>query len=196
MTGDIIKNLMGFIDAAEKSRKYPGNTASARRSAVRLFEHELNEQEKTSLDILKKNIDQIYANVFNKNKSNMTVASLETYKNRFIALIKEYEKYGVNPTMMANWNRPVRKRSAKNDKVKNINAPADIEVKENEYKEVEISRFELPLRPGVKAIILVPSDVTKEEVNKVRKYIDFLDSIALKTLDKEQNKGFEEKGEI
>jgi hypothetical protein len=181
MNGDIIKNLMDFIDAAEKNRKYPGNTASARRSAVRLFEQELNEQEKTSLDTLKKNLDQIYANVFNKNKSNMTVASLETYKNRFIALIKEYEKYGVNPTMMANWNRIVRKVSTKSDKVKNSNAPENLEIKENDFKEIEMSRFELPLRPGIKAIILVPSNITKSEVDKVRKYIDFLDSIASET---------------
>ena len=168
---------MDFIDAAEKSRKYPGNTASARRSAVRLFEHELNEQEKASLDTLKKNLDQIYTNVFNKNKSNMTVASLETYKNRFIALVKEYEKYGINPTMMANWNRPIRKISTKDDKTKN-NVPENMEVRESEYKEIEMSRFELPLRPGIKAIILVPSNITRDEVNKVRKYIDFLDSIA------------------
>ncbi|KKP80539.1 MAG: hypothetical protein UR81_C0024G0009 [Candidatus Levybacteria bacterium GW2011_GWB1_35_5] len=177
MNGNIIKNLMDFIDAAEKSRKYPGNTASARRSAVRLFEHELNEQEKASLDTLKKNLDQIYTNVFNKNKSNMTVASLETYKNRFIALVKEYEKYGINPTMMANWNRPIRKISTKDDKTKN-NVPENMEVRESEYKEIEMSRFELPLRPGIKAIILVPSNITRDEVNKVRKYIDFLDSIA------------------
>ncbi len=126
----------------------------------------------------------------------MTVASLETYKNRFIALIKEYEKYGVNPTMMASWNRTIRKVSIKSDKTKSNSAPANLEIKENDYKEIEMSRFELPLRPGVKAIILVPSDVTKDEVDKVRKYIDFLDSIALQASSKEQSKKVEEKEEI
>lgn len=40
------------------------------------------------------------------------------------------------------------------------------------------SRFELPLRPGIKAIILVPIDISKREVEIIRKYIDFLDTIA------------------
>lgn len=167
---------MDFIDSAQRNRKYPGNTASARRSAVRLFEQELNDQEKESFDTLKKNFEQVYLSVFNKNKS-MTAESLQTYKNRFLSLIKDYEKYGLDPTKMANWNRRVRRIS--------ITGKAGIKEKEGQpiqeterYKEIDMSRFELPLRVGVKAIILVPSDITKEEVDKIRKYIDFLDSIS------------------
>lgn len=173
----IIKTLLEFVDTAEKNRKYPANTASARKSAARLFETELNDEERESLDTLKAHLDQIYQNVFNKNKSKMTADSLLTYKNRFNALISDYEKYGVNPVKMANWNRPVRRVSAKvkgESKEKQDRSIQEVE----RYKEIDMSRFELPLRTGVKAIILVPSDITKEEVGKIRKYIDFLESIS------------------
>jgi len=175
---NLIKGLMDFIDAAQRSRKYPSNTASARRSAVRLFEPELNEQEKESLDTLKGNLDQIYQNLFNKNKSNMSAESLQTYKNRFLGLIKDYEKYGLDPTKMANWNRPLRKVLGSKHKEVSSKLSDSLNPNVERAGDFEMSRFELPLRSGVKAIILVPSDITKEEVGKIRKYIDFLESIS------------------
>ena len=106
----------------------------------------------------------------------MTAQSLQTYKNRFLAVIKDYEKYGTNPTKMANWNRPIRKISTRTDKQR-ISSIENLSSDEK-YKEAEMSRFELPLRPGVKAIILVPADINKGDVEKIRKYIDFLNNIA------------------
>ena len=180
-----VKSLMDFIDVAEKSRKYPSNTASARRSAVRLFEPELNDQERESLETLKKNFDHIYQTVFTKlNKINMTAESLQTYKNRFLGLMKDYEKYGLNPTKMASWNRPVRKMSV-NRAVKNGDE-LPLHPGSSHQGETEMSRFELPLRQNVKAIILVPSDITKSEVEKVRKYIEFLDSISQPDLENDK----------
>lgn len=177
----VTEELIDFIDTAERNRKYPLGTAAGRRSALRLFESELNDEEKESLDTLKKNLNQIYQNVFNKNKSNMSAGSLATYKMRLESLIKDYEKYGQDPTKLANWNRPVRKykKISSGQEIKGSN-PAIEPKQEMQFPEKgsDFSRFELPLRPGIKAIILVPSNITKNEVDKVRKYIDFLDSIA------------------
>lgn len=177
----VTKELLDFIDTAERNRKYPVGTAAGRRSALRLFESELNDEEKESLDTFKKNLDQIYQNVFNKNKSNMSAGSLTTYKMRLLSLIKDYEKYGQDPTKLANWNRPVRKynkaSSDQEPKQSNPTAESKQEVLLPE-KGSDFSRFELPLRPGIKAIIIVPSDISKSEVEKLRSYINFLDSIA------------------
>jgi len=172
----IIKDLEDFINAAEKSRKYPRNTAAAKRSALRLFDAELNDDEVQSLDSFEKNFDQIYQELVNKNKADMSASSLVTYKRRVSGLIKDYKKYGLDPTKMASWNRPVRKVSRKTSNFKKNEQVAQqgIELSKN----VNMSRFELPLRTGVKAIILIPSDVTKEEVGKIRKYVDFLESIS------------------
>lgn len=177
----VTKELLDFIDTAERNRKYPLGTAAGRRSALRLFEVELNDEEKESLDTFKKNLDQIYQNVFNKNKSNMSAGSLTTYKMRLLSLIKDYEKYGQDPTKLANWNRPVRKynKASSEQEPKQLNPTAESkqEVLLSE-KGSDFSRFELPLRPGIKAIIIVPSDISKSEVEKLRSYINFLDSIA------------------
>lgn len=177
----VTKELLDFIDTAERNRKYPGGTAAGRRSALRLFEVELNDEEKESLDTFKKNLDQIYQNVFNKNKSNMSAGSLTTYKMRLESLIKDYEKYGQDPTKLANWNRPVRKyKKASLAKEVSDSIPATESKPEVLLPEKgsDFSRFELPLRPGIKAIIIVPSDISKSEVEKLRGYINFLDSIA------------------
>lgn len=169
--------LHDFINTAERNRKYPRGTAGGRRAALKLFESELNDEERESLDTFKAHLEQIYQNVFNKNKSKMDLKSLETYRNRLNALISDYEKYGADPVKMANWNRSVRRVSKKGEK-KNDKEQFQLTKDVEKYKEVNMSRFELPLRSGVRAIILVPSDITKDEVNKIRKYIDFLESIS------------------
>ena len=111
----------------------------------------------------------------------MTAGTLETYRKRVSSLLKDYERYGIDPTKMANWSRPLRNTTGvkrkKPEVTKNIN-PTKVATLEHSQQTVETSRLELTLRPGIKAIILVPSDITKPEVQKIRSYIDFLDSIA------------------
>lgn len=177
----VIEALQDFINTAERNRKYPRATAGGRRAALKLFESELTDEERESLDTFKAHLEQIYQDVFNKNKSKMDLKSLQTYRNRLNTLILDYEKYGVDPVKMANWNRSVRRLSKKEEK-KNDKEQFQLAKEIEKYKEVNMSRFELPLRSGVRAIILVPSDVTKDEVNKIRKYIDFLETISNQSL--------------
>ena len=63
-----LASIYEFIQIAEKNRIYPANTATARRTALKLFEQELSDQEKESFDIFKENFEKIYQAVFNKNK--------------------------------------------------------------------------------------------------------------------------------
>lgn len=175
----VINQLFDFINTAEKNRKYPQGTALGRRAALKLFEAELNEGEKESLGTLKANLEQIYQNVFNKNKSKMNAESLVTYKKRLEKLIEDYEAYGIDPTKLANWNRATRKVRINTTQSNNQKVKEQIPNSSSASgKEIELSRFELPLRPNVKAIIIVPSDIKKSEVEKVRKYIEFLESIS------------------
>lgn len=108
------KDLYDFIDRAVKSRKYPDNTGMAFKTALKLFETELKEEERNSIDEFSKNVEQIYQGVFSKNK-NFSAGSLATYKSRIIKILSDYEKYGVDPTKMANWSPKVIKRSKKQD---------------------------------------------------------------------------------
>lgn len=180
-----LQSLTDFITAAEKSRKYPANTAGALKSALRLYESELTDEEKESLDTFKEHLDQISQSVFNKNKSKMSAASLETYKRRLRALLNDYERYGTDPSKMASWNRVPRiRRSNKSLKTSGQKTPEQEDAVTSNERALEqsskIIRFEISLRPDAKAIILTPSDMTTEEVNKIKGYIDYLATCATK----------------
>lgn len=110
-----IQDLYEFIDRAEKNRKYPTATASGLKAALRLFEAELNEDEKSSVDLFKKNLEQIYHSVTVNNGKSMSSGSLVTYRSRINKIISHFEKYGVDPTKMASWNPKVitRKQQSK-----------------------------------------------------------------------------------
>lgn len=107
----VMDTLRDFIDSAERSRKYPTNTAVALKNALKLFEAELNEEEALSLDTFKDHLDQIYHSVFEKNKNRMSVGSLATYKARVNRVLGDYEKYGSDPTKFATWSPAVKTRA-------------------------------------------------------------------------------------
>jgi hypothetical protein len=160
-----IKDLYDFIETATRNRKYPTSTAQGLRAAVKLFDSELNDDERGSLDKVKANLDQIYQSVFAKNK-NFTAASLATYKSRLLKVINDYQKYGTDPTKLANWNPKVVVRAPK----AKAKSEASVERTQSEGDNggedpipANMHRLELALRPGVKFIIVVPQDIKKTE---------------------------------
>lgn len=117
-----LKDVYEFIDRAIKSRKYPENTGNSLKTALNLFEKELNDEEKESVEEFKKNLDAVYQSVFSKNK-NFTAASLATYKSRVVKVLGDFEKYGVDLTKMTHWSPKVitrAKRQVITDSKKNI----------------------------------------------------------------------------
>lgn len=180
-----INDLKEFINTAQRNRNYSTNTAIAKRTALRLFETELNDQEKESLETFKANLNKISNEVFNRNKDKMSVGSLQVYKSRIAGLITDYEKYGSDPSKFASW--VAKSKSISSKKITQVGKATNNKNKEPieptsvpniEITNTKTSRFELPLRTDVKAIIIVPSDITKEEVSKIKKYVDFLNEIA------------------
>jgi len=164
-----IKELYEFIEVATRNRKYPASTAQGLRAAVKLFDSELNDDERDSIDKVKANLDQIYQSVFAKNK-NFTAASLATYRSRLLKVINDYEKYGTDPTKMANWNPKVVVRAPKKPKEATGSASAQNESAQNVDTSVgmgvipaNMHRLELALRPGVKFVVIVPQDLKKTE---------------------------------
>jgi hypothetical protein len=111
-----IAKLQDFVNRALRSRKYARNTASSFQSPLKLLEPELNEEEKQSVDLIKKNLDQIFNVVYDRNSSLLSATSIQEYKRRIKNLISDYERYGTNPTAMANWERSTIARRLKADK--------------------------------------------------------------------------------
>lgn len=177
------QHLFEFIAAAEKSRKYPSSTATSYKTPLRLIENELNEEEKESFETFKSHIDQIFQSFYSKNPSKMSAASYEEYKRRVKRLIDDYEKYGVDPTKMASWNRPVIIRKSNQQTHESKLSAANIDVPEsNSGRPLEqggaMNRFEFVFPPNRKVIILTPSDLNKEEARKIKAYIDYLENAA------------------
>lgn len=168
----VVEQLKNFITAAQKSRKYNPNTASGIRSALRLFEKELNDEERKSLELLRQNLEQVYHQVGQKNMSSYNSKSLEEYKRRMLKLINDYEQYGLDPAKMAAWSPTLRV-------VKKANKPVnDSEIEsvtlEKGRSSSDVNSLDLKLREGVSAIIQTPRDLTLDEAKKIRAYIDYL----------------------
>ncbi len=164
-----IKDLYEFIDTATRNRKYPTSTAQGLRAAIKLFDSELNDDERGSLDKIKTNLDQIYQSVFAKNKS-FTASSLATYKSRLLKVISDYEKYGNDPTKMANWNPKVVVRAPRKALKDTLASSQDESTSANtntrqsdEPTGENMHRLELALRPGVKFVVVVPQDLRTAE---------------------------------
>ena len=177
-----IKDIYEFIDRAERSRKYPTSTAQGLKAAVKLFESELNDEEKASVDTIKQNLDQIYQSVFNKNK-NFTAASLATYKSRIVKVINDYEKYGSDATKMSNWtpkviNRVKRATTSVTNRVSDEPGLPNPVQPENDGLSVTVPanmhKIELALRPDAKFIIIVPRDLREAEVATLKAILDSL----------------------
>src|SRR3989344_5796455 len=160
--------LTGFVDDAVKNRKYPPNTAFGLKAALRMFESELNEEEKKSIEKVRDNINQISQSVFQKNKSKLSASSLGVYKSRVLKVINDYEKYGTDPAKMANWivkvvTREKRQKSEKGREESQADTSSEAPglPQENGYNRINISLN------GRKFICVVPTDMTQEEFKKL-----------------------------
>ena len=179
----IISELRGFIDVAERDRKYAPNTATGHRVALGLFEKELNDKEREDLEEFKNHLEAIYQSVYRNNKK-FKSSTLEEYKKRIRKVIQDFETYGNDPSKMVAWTPSKRKPSNRN-KIQEKTTMEDAEhtaspIETLERESGSLTRFELPLRPNMKAIILTPSDLTSEEVDKILAYINYLKSISEK----------------
>lgn len=170
-------SLIDFTERAQKNRKYADNTASGFRAALKLFEAELNEDEKQSLEVFEKNFDRIYQNVCSKNEKNFNASSLETYSRRVQRVLSDYRKYGLDTSKLANWNPPVRKRATqskagleKDNKVVEENVQTT-GLSTQDYSEQSF-RLDIPLRDNEKTLIIVPKNITSQEVKMIKGLLD------------------------
>lgn len=161
--------LYDFIDRAERSRKYLPGTAGGLKTALKLFEAELNEDELGSIDTFRSNLDQIYRNVCSSNK-NFTSGSLAAYRSRVNKVLTDYDKYGTDPTKMNSWSVPkIIPRQKTKNKDQEFDRPENPII-----GSANLNKIELILRPGVKATLLVPTDMTSDEYKRIQAILSSL----------------------
>ncbi|MEK7080500.1 MAG: hypothetical protein AAB925_01545 [Patescibacteria group bacterium] len=165
-------NLYTFVEFAKNNRKYPANTANNLKSALKIFEKVLTDDELDSIDLVEQRIEEIFINVINSNK-NKSIGSLNTYKTRVLRVLKDYQKYGADPSKIQGWVPATRLRQGfggqgnstpllinkdKTDKNQinlsgSINTPVD-----NAHK------IELTVQANSRIIILLPKDKSEKEI--------------------------------
>jgi len=168
-----IQDLYDFIDRAAKSHKYPDNTAWSLKSAIKKFEPLLNEEERTSVEKFRDNLDPLTQKLFNKDKST-SASSLTTYKSRVTKVISDFEKYGNDASKMANWTVKTISRT-RHSKIEKEDAPIENGQMSNNSESIQgMARFELPLRPGMKFVLIVPPDISDQERSIIKALLDSL----------------------
>lgn len=173
-----VQEVIDFIGVAQKNRKYPEGTAHGLKAALKLFDKELNEEERSSLELFKKNLEQIYSSVYKKNQNSFSAGSLQTYKSRVLKAVADFEKYGVDPTKMANWQPKVISRTvAKRRQPEAVEvapdqtektSPDNVSVSTNEHK------IELAIRPGARILLILPRDLRLSDVTVAKSILDSL----------------------
>jgi hypothetical protein len=165
--------LYDFIDFARANRKYPDNTANNLKSAIKIFEKELNAEELKSINMVEESIGEIFRSlvIANKDKS---IVSLNSYKARLLKVIKDYKKYGVQPAKMQSWVAKTRKstplliKKDKPDKNK-IHLSNSINTPVENFHKIELSQ-----RKDVKSVIIIPRDISQKEAKIIKDIIDSL----------------------
>jgi len=184
----IIQELNDFIELAKKNRRYPENTASGLKAAISRLEEVLTEDEYKSFDLLEDRFDLIMQSFFNKHKNVMTDGSLRTYQARITKVLKDYKQWGNNPQNWGSWVVKSRNRktntvdvSVKQTTTRMIKSDDNSPGKIGEFQNKNLyasTKFEIPLRNDVSAFISTPVDLKKSEAEKIKKYIEYLSSIA------------------
>ncbi|EKE13088.1 MAG: hypothetical protein ACD_13C00093G0002 [uncultured bacterium] len=171
-----IETLNEFLDMAQRNRKYAPNSVYGYRAALKLFADEVNEEEKSSMDLFKERYEQIFSNIVNKKKNIFSIASLQIYRKRVKKLLSDYEKYGVDPTKMANWTPLTTKPLGKTKS--NEKPLSDVVIHPiEELSQTGNSKHEYSVRQGKKIIISYPYDFTLEEAKSIKSFADYLISM-------------------
>jgi len=168
-------DLYDFIDFAKGNRKYPGNTANGLKSALKVFEKELNIDELNSIDLIEDNIDEIFINIVSKNKDK-NIGSLNTYKARLLKVINDYQRYGIDPSKIQGWTTKSHKA------ILPALSKKDISDKKQDKIQTELSdpintpvhKIELSLKNNFKSVIIIPKDITSKETNMIKTILDSL----------------------
>ena len=166
-------DLYDFIDFAKGNRKYPQNTANGLKSALKVFEKELNLDELNSIDLIEDNIEEIFINAVSKNKDK-NIGSLNTYKARLLKVINDYQKYGIDPSKIQGWNsksyKPTNTRINRKDTSDKEEDKTQTDL--STHANTPVHKIELSLRDNVKSIIIIPKDISIKESKMIKNILD------------------------
>ncbi len=180
-----VTDLKDFIAYAQKNRKYPSNTAQGRRAALKMFELELNDDEKQSIELIGQRFEAIYNTVYQKHKNALSPSSWITYKKRMRTLLRDYVQYANDPTLFNAWQTgramPTTAKKAQkantsvpvSEELKVISVPTEERpVSTNSLLATDLNKVEYFLRPGFRVTLVLPNDFKAGEASRLKRLID------------------------
>ena len=175
-TGKVASDLLEFVSEAQRMGIYPGNTAYGLKAAIRRVAPVLTEQEASSLETFKSHLEAIFQRAFNLSKGKVNARSLAVYQRRLLRLINEYEQYGQTPQAMSGWKRKgkvsVGVRSERRIVSQSRIGSAELDAADDAKSSPSMHRLEVSLRPGVRAVLMLPFDLTEDEAKRIKTMID------------------------
>src|SRR3989344_2764217 len=177
-------NLYHFIDIAKANRKYPDNTANNLKSALKIFEKELNADESKTINMIESSIEEIFRDVAIANKDK-SILSLNTYKARLLKVINDYKKYGADPAKIQKWMPRLRQNLSEQKKKstpllikKDKTDKENINLSNSIYSPVEsVHKIEIVLESGAKAALSIPRGLKKTDAETIKAVINSLTAI-------------------
>jgi len=165
--------LYDFIDFAKANRKYPESTANNLKSALKIFEKELNPEELKSINMVADSIEEIFRSVAIANKDK-SIISLNTYKARLLKVITDYKRYGADPGKIQKWvikekkSTPLFTSKDKTDKNKiTLSAPIPSPVD-------NVHKIELAIGNNERAVISIPRSIQAKDIKLIKNILDSL----------------------
>jgi len=177
-----IQNLTEFIQKAIKLGKYNTNTGVGLINAVKTAEKGLSSEEPKDIDYLVEHMEELF---IRQKDITLSPQSQAVYFTRIRTAVKDFKKYGVDARSIYSWSPKIRIRKA--------NTKQTISEKVDEVSEVEETKF-IPqhksdeiireingvklnvvtwrLRPGLMVKIELPEDLTRQDVEKIKKLLD------------------------
>jgi hypothetical protein len=166
---DGIEKLEYFLSRAIKLGKYSSATGANISHSLGLLKRLLTDDEPRSADYFREHATEIYM------RSGHTEPSILSYRARLERLLEDYAMHGASDKSLFEW-KPAARRKRPSVPEKRDRSEGSEEKEPVVTGGVAVHRLELTVRPGVKASIVVPADITKEEAKKL---IALLETIAL-----------------
>jgi hypothetical protein len=130
------------------------------------------------VDLATLDVDDLLNRFQNLCKQRFKPQVLETYKRRFRSALKSYKQYLENP---GTWKPASQERSANTERRQRASsaprAPQEQTVSLSSrpvLNEIGTEEYRLPLRPRVMARLILPVDLSPEEAQRIKVFVDML----------------------
>jgi hypothetical protein len=178
-----LQKVIDFVQKATKLGKYNANTGGGLINAIRAAEKGLLAEEPHNNDYLLEHLEELF---FRQKDLNLSPQSQAVYFARIRRAVEDYNKYGTDAKSIYSWSP---KQRAKKMAPKNIAQRRDESQEElhrlvpqnaagysdSTIREVDGIRLNVVtwrLRPGLLVKIELPEDLTKADVEKIKKLLD------------------------